>query len=564
MQIMMDYSLIYMTVMSAGLIVLMLLLRKFFVKQIPKIWLIAAWVLILLRLLLPFRIVIPILPKSILSDFIMWINELPSSGFLVVWLAGVVISAAFFGIHYIACRRILREAIPIQAVPNLDEEMFTFMGIRVFVSDRIVSPITYGVVRQKVILPKYYTMMTREQLKYILIHEKIHIDRHDNLNKFLIIVAVCLHWFNPLVWLMYYYYNRDMELACDEKVIRQVGADKRSDYAEALISMAEQEHSVPLYSAFGKSAIKERVFLIMKYKKSSLFSIVLCLLFLIPTIFAFTVPEAEANSSVVTMEEVVSYQDVCDVKEVLEEDEYKTKASVMVENRDGIEICFRLWLKRGFAATHGKIMMDYLPEGETWQPGVDSAFAGKIVVPDAVRYKGELYPVTSIGAYSFYKCKNVREILLPDTITEIKEFAFTDCRGLRELHLPPSLQLVETNPFTGCTSLERFVIEGEGQGQYKTKDGILYTDYGRFLKVYPQGRKEAVVRIKKPVNRVAIKAFYGLQAEKVVFPDSVYQIKKRAFMKCPDLKTVSVPNSSVFKRSMFRNCPNAKIKKRKK
>ncbi len=567
MEIVLYTNLIYMSIASAGLIALMVLLRTCFLGRIPKICLVAAWVEVLFCLLLPMRVMITVDQGSWFAVLIQWIQSLQTGRLFVIWAVGTVIAAIFFSYRYFSYGKVLREAIPIQAVPNLDEEMFTFMGIRVYVSDRIASPITYGVVKQKVILPKYYFLLSREQLKYILIHEKVHISRRDNLKKMLVIVAVCIHWFNPFVWAMYYFYNRDMELACDESVIRQVGQNKRKEYASALISLAEQEYkSVPLYSAFGKSAIRERISMIIKSRGVSVLTGIICLTFLLPSVVAFTVPEKKTVSPAMnqgTFLKKPAYSMICDVSKVLAIDEYKTKASVIVRNNQGVDICFRLWLRRNFAATHGKIMSDFLPAGSAWQPGIDPNFDGDVVIPDAVRFEGKIYPVTSIGAYSFYKCSKVKNIVIPEGVTEIKEKAFVGCKSLTELKLPSSLQLVEINPFMGCTSLKRFQVEKGGAGQYRSRKGILYTDYGRFVKVYPQGRKNKRVTLPKDVTRIANRAFFGTQVEEVILPDRVYHVKGRAFEKCLKLEKVEAPRQTVFVKGALRGSPNAYIIRRK-
>ena len=96
------------------------------------------------------------------------------------------------------------------------------------------------------------------------------------MSKLLLSAALCLHWFNPLVWVMYVLANRDLELSCDEMVLRLLGIENRSAYAMALLEMEEKRSGFgALYSAFGKNAIEERIGAIMKMKKRSLLSVVM-------------------------------------------------------------------------------------------------------------------------------------------------------------------------------------------------------------------------------------------------------------------------------------------------
>src|SRR5699024_8410929 len=92
------------------------------------------------------------------------------------------------------------------------------------------------------------------RLKYVLTHELIHIKRFDMLAKYVLVAALCIHWFNPLVWVMYILANRDLELSCDEAVVKTFGENEKSSYANTLISLAESRNRwIPLYSNFSKN-----------------------------------------------------------------------------------------------------------------------------------------------------------------------------------------------------------------------------------------------------------------------------------------------------------------------
>lgn len=98
------------------------------------------------------------------------------------------------------------------------------------------------------------------KLDYILTHEFVHIRRFDMLTKLVLTSVVCVHWFNPFVWVMYLLANRDLELSCDETVVQTFGNSIKSGYAMMLIGMAEkQSKSIPLFNHFNKNSIRERV-----------------------------------------------------------------------------------------------------------------------------------------------------------------------------------------------------------------------------------------------------------------------------------------------------------------
>jgi hypothetical protein len=110
-----------------------------------------------------------------------------------------------------------------------------------------------------------------KQLEYILTHEFTHIRRFDTAWKWLLAATLCIHWFNPLVWGLYFLANRDIELTCDEAVVRLQGMAQRSAYARALIKLEERRSIYNLLgNNFNKNAIKERINAIMKLKKVSL------------------------------------------------------------------------------------------------------------------------------------------------------------------------------------------------------------------------------------------------------------------------------------------------------
>ena len=162
----------------------------------------------------------------------------------------------------------------------------------------ITSPLTYGVVYPVVLLPEEMDLTDREGLACVLAHEYTHIRRFDTLRKGLLAGALCMHWFNPLVWAMYALANRDMELACDEAVVRS-GADRR-EYALALLRLEEPRGGAALSgSYFSKNPLEERIRAIMKMKKVSLAALlaVLVVMSIATTVFATSAPGKAPEAS---------------------------------------------------------------------------------------------------------------------------------------------------------------------------------------------------------------------------------------------------------------------------
>ena len=178
----------------------------------------------------------------------------------------------------------------------------TKRNVQIRQSDKIAAPLTYGVFLPVILLPKTTDWTDEKKLRYILTHELVHIRCFDTLKKWMLVTALCIHWFNPFVWVMYVLANRDIELSCDETVIRTIGETMKSAYALTLIGMEEKKSKLtPLVNNFSKNAIEERINSIMKLKKASFMGLFLALVLVIgtATIFATsTAASASANDSV--------------------------------------------------------------------------------------------------------------------------------------------------------------------------------------------------------------------------------------------------------------------------
>lgn len=174
--------------------------------------------------------------------------------------------------------------------------------MKILVSDRILSPFIYGIVSPKIILPKFLSLDINTELKYILTHELVHMKRADNLRKIILLIAVSIHWFNPFVWMMYVFLNRDIELSCDEEVIFLLGWSKRKEYAMVLTNLAEKQYCWSLFSnGFGNNVIQERIVAIMKFKKVTAVSIVCSVVLVGAAATAFaknnsSIPEGNRNT----------------------------------------------------------------------------------------------------------------------------------------------------------------------------------------------------------------------------------------------------------------------------
>lgn len=225
----------------------------------------------------------------------------PETVLTLIWCGGAALLLLVFAAVYLRGRREFRMSLPIRNdfIEAWQKACPLRRRVTVRRSDRISAPLTYGVFRPVILLPD--PIGTDEKtLEHILTHELVHIRRFDAVKKPLCALAVCLHWFNPLVWIMFFFFTRDLELACDEGAVRQLGIGDRSDYAKTLIGMeARKSGFLPFFSHFAGFAAEERIKAIMKLKKSSVITSIAAVLLVCGTAGVFLTsaaakPEEEA------------------------------------------------------------------------------------------------------------------------------------------------------------------------------------------------------------------------------------------------------------------------------
>ena len=227
----------------------------------------------------------------------------------ILYLAGAAALALLFLDSYRRGVRVFRTALPLThpAVNQWRGQIPALRGVPIRRCDRIRSPLTYGLIRPVVLLPKGLDCDDTRELGYVLLHEGAHIRHRDAWWKLLLAAALCVHWFNPLVWCMYVCANRDLERCCDESVVRACGLEARSEYALTLLKWEERRSGLlPLCSDLGTPILKERVIFIMKLKKRSAAALALAAILVLGTTVAFatgplqeeTTPQAPASQDV--------------------------------------------------------------------------------------------------------------------------------------------------------------------------------------------------------------------------------------------------------------------------
>ena len=317
--------LLEMSVSASLLIVAITIVRVLAIDRLPKVTFVILWGIVICRLLVPFSISSPFgmaagfdkwnsflserssktvvaLPQSTTTQPVTnpagqaaAATSIPADLVLIFWGLGSVACASFFLVAHSRSRREYETALPIDNpfVVEWLRSHKTIRPVRIRQFDQITAPLTYGVIRPVILLPKGLDWTDEEQIQYVLAHEFTHIQRFDTAWKWLLALSLWIHWFNPLVWGMYVFANRDMELSCDEAVVRTFGATQRSSYARALINLEERRSKYTfLYNNFSKDAIKERIHAIMKLKRITLAwtAVAVLLVIIAVIIFATTGP----------------------------------------------------------------------------------------------------------------------------------------------------------------------------------------------------------------------------------------------------------------------------------
>ena len=293
-------KIIYTSIAASIAIVFCIIIRAIFMMKMPKKFFKLLWGLILFRLLVPSFPNLPGLDSFVIRNFSKqfpdvssaptYINvsaitnfatkQSPSSThtdnhfvLTVVWLVIFAGLTSFFVFVY------LYNYKRISLLPSCDsKEILEWKENNIHCKRKIAlkydskakSPFTLGYIKPIIVIPANIIDVSSEQLNFILLHEYTHINKFDSLFKQIAIFATCLHWFNPCCWIMLLLLNRDIELSCDEAVIKEIGVRKRAEYAMALVSFEETRHKLLSSSSnFSKNALEERIISIMKWKKTS-------------------------------------------------------------------------------------------------------------------------------------------------------------------------------------------------------------------------------------------------------------------------------------------------------
>lgn len=178
-------------------------------------------------------------------------ESLPGGFFSLFWLMGVAILLIYSAVTLVRLQRQLKDAV--------------YEGENIYCLAQLPTPFVLGLIHPRIYLPD---SLSPDEKTYILLHEQIHIRRFDHIIKVISFFILCLHWFNPLVWLAFFLSGKDMEMSCDEAVIRQLGNEVKKPYSSSLLNLSTRQATIgatPL--AFGEGDTKSRIKNVLHYQK---------------------------------------------------------------------------------------------------------------------------------------------------------------------------------------------------------------------------------------------------------------------------------------------------------
>ena len=286
---------------GAGIVILIVCLARFLLKRFPKYISYMLWSVVLFRLFCPMILEVDISPvrniepilyeytveeEIVLPETIVEYNDLHIAPETVtdsedgqtayepivleenskeekrswqewailvgqyVWILGMSVMFLRFAVSVMQMRKKVSTAIPVKD--------------NIYITDEILSPFVMGILRPRIYLS---TELSEKEQEYIILHEKFHIRRCDHIIKVIAYVALCIHWFNPLVWLSYVLFCKDMEMSCDEAVIKKMGEGIRADYSASLLALATRHQIIGIPVDFGEGDTKGRIKNLARFRK---------------------------------------------------------------------------------------------------------------------------------------------------------------------------------------------------------------------------------------------------------------------------------------------------------
>lgn len=299
----------------SSIVILFILAARMLLKKAPKKYSYILWAVALFRLIVPTSFesilsLIPVNPSPISNKILYDTTPQISTGIsnidqnisgslpavdavasvnpmqiwfyigALIWVAGIVVLLICGLVSLIRMKGKLKNA-------SCEKD-------NIYLSDNVNTPFVLGLIQPKIYL---LDSLSEREKEYIVLHERTHIKRFDHVFRFISYLTLCVHWFNPLVWIAFWLSGKDMEMACDESVINQLGHGVKKDYSQSLLNLATGRRNLRLVPlAFGEGETKGRIKNIINFKQPKLFVIALALIIIITAFIGLTTnPKKDAR-----------------------------------------------------------------------------------------------------------------------------------------------------------------------------------------------------------------------------------------------------------------------------
>ena len=595
---------------SASWLIFAVIFVRFLLKKSPKYISAALWGLVAFRLMFPWSIksVVSLIPsaKPIPEDIVYSPSPSVNSGFervdnvinpiisqnlapqtsesvnpvqillficSIIWLIGIAAIVIYSLVSYIKLSKKLKESV------ELSEG--------VYCCDGIDMPFIIGIIKPKIILP---SSIDSEQAKYVTAHEKAHLKHFDHLQKLLGYVLLTVHWFNPICWIAYKLFCVDIELACDEKVIKDFDADDKKQYSKTLFELSvsrKKFYSYPL--AFGEVAVKDRIKNILNYKKPTFWVITVSVIAaVLLAVFFITDPESKPTSDEMTTSSTTQsdWTEPTSTKPTYGTTESQVSLTVAQAMPYSGKIGNLTWSidEKGTFRLDGEgELRDFEgPEMEItpWHYHADKV--KKMIIGDGV---------TKIGSYTFPGLTNLKQVHFGKNVKYIGSCAFSSCPiedlklndGLKEINycafsaastkefvIPDSVEKLGYAAFSGdfdtvkigkgvkdftyfsfITSAKRFVVDPENKFLSNDSHGVLFNKDKTELIRFPVASDIEKYEIPNTVKYIFGENGYDFHGafsnygdthnlKSVVIPESVETIGGAAFWESRSLTDIKI------------------------
>ena len=608
---------------TASVVALALLLLKLIFKKLPRFVSVILWSFVAIRLILPISIdsalsLIPsgeTVPEGITSSSIPQINsnipfvDSAIDSILIgnfshadtesvselqrifdiagyAWLVGFLLMLSYFVLSHLRLASRLRESIPLENEKG------------VYLCDNIPSPFIFGLFRVRIYIP---FSIDRADIECVIAHERAHIARRDYVWKPLAFLLLSVYWFNPILWIANICFARDIEIATDERVIKEKGETIKLQYSKALLNCSGDRRFITACpTAFGENAVKGRIRGVLNYKKPTFWVIALSVIIIaaVPIFFLTNpTPEAEAsypygaNGEGVCDATVIDIANgeltVCRIGFVPSRDSGDGLFKVPITQVEGdlskITVGRRVRIIYGGASVDGKIptlsqvasvhlydeelpnaspISDFKYRNNYYGGKTITEYIGKdknVVVPSVIDGK----PVSEILGSAFSGNDFIESVYLPDTLYKINPSSFKLCLKLKSVRLPSGLYSIGSEAFYLCKGLTKIdlpstlvKIDGKAfSGCTALKDIILpesLTSLGQ--EAFADCQSLEYIEIPKNITDWGYFAFKNCGLTELVVHKDLKKLGVCAFYNCYKLESVTVSESTEIGQNCFAEC----------